>query len=116
MRTNNFIPITIKIPFPVDRPDANGNIYSREAVINAIHNFPKNAPILFASNEGEPVVIGHTCGGPIITTEDVEQGTFNFAVKGEIFAGGTQDMECVLEEVEDNVVKSFKITGVGFSI
>ena len=116
MRTEDFIPITIKIPFPVDRPDANGNIYSKEAVYDAIHNFSKNTPIYFMPNEGDPVVIGNISGDTIITTENIEQGTVNFAVKGSIFAGGTQDMECILEEVEDNVVKSFKITGVGFSI
>ena len=38
MREEN-IKVKITIPFPFDKPDKNGNIYSEEAVKNAVNNF-----------------------------------------------------------------------------
>ena len=43
MRTEN-IKVTFKIPIPVDKPDLNGVIYSKEAIRNAYKNV-KNVPI-----------------------------------------------------------------------
>ena len=43
MRTEN-IKVTFKIPIPVDKPDLNGFIYSKEAIRNAYKNI-KNIPI-----------------------------------------------------------------------
>ena len=38
MRTEN-IKVTFKIPIPVDKPDLNGVIYSKEAIRNAYKNY-----------------------------------------------------------------------------
>ena len=43
MRTEN-IEVTFKIPIPVDKPDLNGVVYSKEAIRNAYKNV-KNIPI-----------------------------------------------------------------------
>ena len=43
MRAEN-IEVTFKIPIPVDKPDLNGVIYSKDAIKNAYKNV-KNVPI-----------------------------------------------------------------------
>lgn len=56
MRTEN-IEVTFKIPIPVDKPDLNGVIYSKEAIRNAYKNV-KNIPIEMPNNDGEFFPIG----------------------------------------------------------
>lgn len=56
MRTEN-IKVTFKIPIPVDKPDLNGVIYSKEAIRNAYKNI-KDIPIEMPNNDGEFFPIG----------------------------------------------------------
>ena len=46
MRTDN-IKVTTTIQIPYDKPDKNGNIYTKEAVEKAVNNLRKNLPIIF---------------------------------------------------------------------
>lgn len=39
MRSNEPIEITMKIPFPINKPDGNGVIYTEEAVEKAVQKF-----------------------------------------------------------------------------
>ena len=36
MRSNNPIKVTMKIPFPISKPDRNGIIYTKEAIEKAV--------------------------------------------------------------------------------
>ena len=56
MRTEN-IKVTFKIPIPVDKPDLNGVIYSKEAIRNAYKNV-KDIPIEMPNNDGQFFSIG----------------------------------------------------------
>ena len=94
---NRNIPITIKLPFPVDKPNANGTIYSRDAVINAIYNFPIGTPIICYDNK-IPTPIGVIDENTAIITEDNEQGIINCVVKGHLFAGGTQEAQITINK------------------
>ena len=49
MRTEN-IEVKLTIPIPVDRPDKNGVMYTKEAIEKAINNFPTNLPIIYKDN------------------------------------------------------------------
>ena len=51
MRSEN-IEVTFKIPIPVDKPDLNGVIYSKDAIKNAYKNV-KNVPIEIPCSDGE---------------------------------------------------------------
>jgi len=68
MRTEN-IKVTFKIPIPVDKPDLNGFIYSKEAIRNAYKNI-KNIPIEIPNNDGEFLPIGVAQEVELIEDED----------------------------------------------
>lgn len=68
MRTEN-IKVTFKIPIPVDKPDLNGFIYSKEAIRNAYKNI-KNIPIKIPNNDGEFLPIGVAQEVELIEDED----------------------------------------------
>ena len=109
MRTEN-IKVTITIPIPYNKPDKNGNIYTKEAVEKAVNNLHKNLPIIFR-DESEEKVIGTTTGDSHIATWDFENQVCKLTVDGEVLFGGT---EC-LYEVEDGKVTDFQIIGIGLS-
>ena len=109
MRTEN-IKVTITIPIPYNKPDKNGNIYTKEAVLKAVNNIHKNIPIIFR-DESEEKVIGTTTGDSHIATWDFENQVCKLTVDGEVLFGGT---EC-LYEVEDGKVTDFQIIGIGLS-
>lgn len=56
MRTEN-IEVTFKIPIPVDKPDLNGVVYSKEAIRNAYKNV-KDIPIEMPNDSGQFIPIG----------------------------------------------------------
>lgn len=111
MRTDN-IKVTITIPIPYDKPDNNGNIYTREAVEKAVNNLNKNLPIIFRG-ESKEKVIGTTTSDSHIATWDFENQVCNLTLDGEIFFGGTNS-ECIVDRKKGKIV-NFEIVGIGFS-
>lgn len=111
MRTDN-IKVTITIPIPYNKPDKNGNIYTKEAVENAVNNFNKNLPIIFRDKSKEKV-IGSTTGDSNIVTWDFENQVCNLTLDGEIFFGGTNS-KCIVDREKGKIV-NFEIIGIGFS-
>lgn len=109
MRTDN-IKVTITIPIPYNKPDKNGNIYTKEAVEKAVNNLHKNLPIIFR-DESEEKVIGTTTGDSHIATWNFENQVCKVTVDGEIFFGGT---ECTVD-INDGKITDFTITGIGLS-
>ena len=113
MRTDN-IKVKLTIPIPVDRPDRNGVVYTKEAVEKAVNNLHKNLPIVYRDNETgiDGVVVGATTGNTHIAIWDFENQVCNVTVDGAVFYGGT---ECIVNEIKDGVVTDFSITGFGLS-
>ena len=111
MRTDN-IKVTITIPIPYDQPDKNGNIYTKEAVEEAVNNFNKNLPIIFR-DESERKVIGTTTGDSHTATWDFENQVCNLTVNGEVFFGGTES-EYTFDRDKGKIV-NFEIVGLGLS-
>lgn len=111
MRTEN-VKVKITIPIPYERPDKNGVMYSKEAVEKAVNNLQMNLPIVYRGNESQVIVIGYTIGKPHIATWNVEKQVCNITTDGVVYYGGT---ECIVNEMEDGVVKDFSITGIGLS-
>lgn len=110
MRTEN-IKVKITIPIPYDKPDKNGNIYTKEAVEKAVNNLYKNLPIIFR-DESEENVIGAIIGDSHIALWDTENQVCAITVDGKIFFGGT---ECVVNEMKDGKVIDFSIVRIGLS-
>lgn len=109
MRTDN-IKVKITIPILYDKPDKNGNIYTKEAVEKAVNNLRKNLPIIFR-DESEEKVIGATTGDSHITTWDFENQVCKLTVDGAIFFGGT---ECTVD-IDNGKIVNFEIVGIGLS-
>ena len=105
MRTEN-IEVTFKIPIPVDEPDLNGVIYSKEAIRNAYKNI-KDIPIEIPNNDGQFFPIG--VAQDIKLIED-ENGVYITGV-GLIWHGGTDESA----EIKDGKVTSFKVNCIGIA-
>lgn len=105
MRTEN-IEVTFKIPIPVDKPDLNGVIYSKEAIRNAYKNV-KNIPIEIPNNNGEFFPIGVAQEVELIEDED----GMHITGVGLVWYGGTEESV----EIEDGKVTSFKVNGIGIA-
>lgn len=113
MRTDN-IKVKLQFPIPVDRPDRNGVVYTKEAVEKAVNNLHKNLPIVYRDNDKEidGVCLGAVTGNKHIVTWDSENQVCNITVDGVVFYGGT---ECIVNEIKDGVITDFRITGFGLS-
>ena len=105
MRSEN-IEVTFKIPIPVDKPDLNGMIYSKEAIRNAYKNI-KNIPIEIPNNDGEFLPIGVAQEVELIENED---GMYITGV-GLVWHGGTEESV----EIVNDKVTSFHVRGIGIS-
>ena len=105
MRSEN-IEVTFKIPIPVDKPDLNGVIYSKEAIRNAYKNV-KNIPIEIPNNAGEFLPIGVAQEGELIENEN---GIYVTGV-GLVWHGGTDESA----EIKDGKVTSFKVNCIGIA-
>lgn len=103
MRTEN-IEVTFKIPIPVDKPDLNGFVYSKEAIRNAYKNV-KDIPIKIPNNDGQFLPIG--VAQEVELVED-ENGMHIIGV-GLVWHGGTEENV----EINEGKIISFDVTGIG---
>ena len=69
MRVDN-AKIKLTIPIPINKPDSNGVVYTKEAIEDAINNLRKNLPIVYADNETEARAVGVTTGNSHIVIWD----------------------------------------------
>lgn len=105
MRTEN-IEVTFKIPIPVDKPDLNGVVYSKEAIRNAYKNV-KNIPIEIPCSDDRFLPIGVAQEVELIEDED---GMCVTGV-GLVWHGGTEESV----EIEEDKVINFKVNGIGIA-
>lgn len=103
MRTEN-IKVTFKIPIPIDKPDLNGVIYSREAIKNAYKNV-KDIPIEIPCSNGQFLPIGVAQEVELIEDKD---GIYITGV-GLVCYGGTKESV----DIKDGKVTSFEVEGIG---
>ena len=113
MRVEN-TKIKLTIPIPIDKPDANGIIYTEEAVENALNNLRKNLPIVYKENtETDAKVIGSTTGNSHIVTWDSGNQTCKVTVDGVIFHSGA---DIIVNEIEDGKITDFRIASIGLTV
>lgn len=104
------VKFTINIPF--DKPNKNGTIFTKEAVENAINNFPMNTPIIYkdSKNKFGDKVIGITTDNPYVVDWDSENQACKMTIDGLVYHCGA---EIVVNEIKDNSISSFEIRSVG---
>ena len=106
--------IKLTIPIPIDKPDLNGCIYTKEAVENALYNLPKNLPILYQKDvETDAVVLGATTGDSCIVTFDSDNQVCKLTVDGVVFHSGA---DIFVNEIEDGKISDFRIASIGLTI
>lgn len=113
MRVEN-TKVKFTIPIPIDKPDCNGVVYTKEAVENAVNNLNTSLPIMYMDNEKEidGMVIGTTTGTSHIVSWDDENQVCKITVDGVVFYSGA---ECVVDGFEDGKVTDFRIVSIGLS-
>ena len=112
MRVEN-AKVKITIPIPIDKPDANGIVYTEEAVENAINNLQSKLPILFKESENaEENVIGAT-GTQCIVSWDFENQVCKLTIEGIVFYSGAEII--VNEMTKDGTITDFRIVSIGLT-
>ena len=104
MWSNEPIEIIMKIPFPINEPDRNGAIYTKEAIEKAVERFDGGVPLIIVKDEVE-TIIGHIHSAELSENYEV-------TVYGEVFFGGTFDEG----DVKNDVVTDFRFLSFGISI
>lgn len=108
---NSNIKLTLHIP--IDKPDANGIVYTEEAVENAINNLQSRLPILFKeSKETEEKVIGAT-GTSHIVSWDPDNQVCKLTIEGIVFYSGADII--VNEMTKDGKITDFRIANIGLT-
>lgn len=107
---NTNVKLTFSIP--IDKPDKNGTIYTKEAISNALNNLQTNLPIICEYMENEERIIGITTGTSHIVTWDFDNQTCNVTIDGVIFQGG---IETVLNKIKGRKIIDFRISGFGLT-
>lgn len=105
MRCDN-INVTYKMQIPIDKPDGNGNIYTKESAIKAFSNL-KNKPISQYDDKGRSFVIG-VVEDSKVEFDEQENEQANVWIDGIIFHDGTNESV----EIEDGKIVSFDIKNV----
>ena len=103
MRTR-LIKVSMEIPLPVDKPDENGLIYTKEALENAAKD-AVDKPIEIIRDDGTSTIIGHT-------TKVDFTGEESYMVEGVVYYGGTEE---IVELADERRIVNMEITGFGLS-
>ena len=108
MRCSN-IGVKFTVPMPVDRPDGNGNIYTKEAIENAIDTY-KGLPIIDKTGETD-VAVG------VVFDATYEESTNITEVYGLLWHGGTDCNVIQSHKDEDGelVIDEFKVSAFGIT-
>ena len=103
MRSNKPIEITMKIPFPINEPDGNGAIYTKEVVEKAVQKYKGGAPLIMIKDE-IGTVIGHI--------EQLElSDNCEVIAHGFCYFGGTNEQGII----DNNIVSDFNFISFGIS-
>lgn len=113
MRVQN-TKVKFTIPIPIDKPDCNGVVYTKEAIEKAVNSFGTNLPIVYKDDVCDNErVIGATTGEFQIETWDSDNQVCHMMVDGVIFYSGA---EIFVNEIEDGKVSDFRIASIGLTI
>lgn len=104
--------VKIILPFTFNKPNANGTVFTEEAVERAISGLQQNIPIT-AGNGMNAKAIGYTTGTSHIVTWDSENQVCKVTIDGVLMNSGAS---IIINEMEDNQITDFRITGIVVSV
>lgn len=105
MRAEN-INLTMKMPLPINKPNDNGVIYTKEAFIKAFKE-AKGKPLEIIRDDGSSDIIGTTHSIEYIEDENGDYGL----VSASLYHGDT----CEEVDFRDGFVTSIRLSSVGIS-
>lgn len=112
MRVQN-TKVKFTIPIPVDKPDCNGVVYTKEAIEKAVNNLNANLPIVYKEDVcDDEMVIGVTTDNPPTVTFNSDNQVCHMTVDGILFYSGA---EIFVNEIEDGNVSDFRIASIGLT-
>lgn len=111
MRTEG-IKVKLIVPFYYDKPDKNGNIYTREVILKALRDAEPPVPIHYCDDNYD-ICIGLT-DRYMSFNEDTVNNRFLVTINGTIGYGGTN--ENVIIDKDTKVITDFVISSIGLSI
>ena len=107
--------IKITIPIPVGKPDANGVVYTEEAVERALNNLQTNLPIVYKENtDTDEKVIGATTGTSHIVNWDYDNQVCNVTIDGMLFYSGAEII--VNDMTHEGWITDFRIASIGLTV
>lgn len=106
MRVEN-IDLMIKMPLSVDKPDANGLIYTKEALIKAFKG-ERNKPFEIIHEDGTTTVIG-----VVNNVEYIEDKNGDYAlISVSLRSGGTCE-RVEKTDIKNMIITSMELCGIG---
>lgn len=108
-------PIKIIVPFPYDRPDTTGRIFTKDAVERAIDNLRPGLQIVFRWNEEfEEKAVGATSmtKRPTVIWDEVNQ-TCQIVIDGALMSYGIGG---IVKKIEGNTILDFEIFSIGLTM
>lgn len=106
--------ISYTMNWQVGRPDANGAVYTKEAVLNALKRTSEGIPIIdYSAGDGAGWIIGVTTSRPHDIVFDEDSYGFRFTIDGILFHAGT--CENINSRSADGEIVGLTITSIGFT-
>ena len=107
--------IKITIPIPIGKLDANGVIYTEEAIASALNNLQTNLPIVYKDNtDTDEKVIGAITGTSHIVNWDFENQVCKVTIDGVLFYSGAEII--VNDMTTDGEITDFRIVSIGLTV
>lgn len=109
------ISYTMNFPVvPVERPNVNGVVYTKEAVLDALKLTPEELPIMdYSDRDGAGRIIGVTTSRPHDIVFDEDSYGFRFTIDGMLFHAGT--CENINSRRADGEINGLTITSIGIT-
>lgn len=99
----NLLDVKLTITLPYDRPDSNGIVFTKEAVMSAVKNLSESLPILI-DNQGCSRVVGNTTD--YLVSWDSNTQTCYITANGKLYKGGIKG---VVNKYSGNEINDFNI-------
>ena len=94
----------MKIPFPINKPDGNGVIYTKEAVEKAVQKFDSGSSLIMVNKDKIDTIMGHI--DQLELSDD-----YKVTAHGFCYFGGTNEQGIV----DNNIVSDFTFISFGIS-
>lgn len=109
---NELTKVKLTMYMPFNKQTKNGNIFTEEAIKDAVYNLHKHLPIIYSDDGANGRVIGTTTGKSHIVTYDADNQSYKITVDGVLF---NCNPIIRVNEYEDDKITDFRIASIGLT-